>query len=65
MSRYMVVWRFVGSDGPPRASLVVASDKKHAEEMVWRYHVEPSDLRRKIQFISIEQQGDDDEGSHA
>ena len=55
VKRWEVVWRFVSGYEMARTSMVIAKDRKHAQERVWMLHVETSQLRNKIDFISVEE----------
>lgn len=52
MRHYRVRWRFLGET--EQITVVLANDRRHAEEMIWLFHVEPSQLRKTIKFVSIE-----------
>jgi hypothetical protein len=55
MKMFEVRWQFVGGFEMPRMSLVRARDHKHAEEKIWLNHIEVSQLRNKIEFISVKE----------
>jgi hypothetical protein len=55
MKRFKVRWVFAEGLEMARTSFVLARDKRHAKERIWMNHVEPSQLRHKIRFISVEE----------
>ena len=55
MKKFEVTWRFASGYEMKRTSMVLARDSKHAQERVWMLHVDTSQLRRKIEFISVEE----------
>ena len=55
MKRFAVRWKFKNGYEQARTSLVLARGQEHAKERVWVNHVEVSELRREIEFISIEE----------
>ena len=55
MKRFAVRWRFGGGYESDRTSMVLARDEEHAKKQVWMNHVDVSELRKKIEFISVEE----------
>lgn len=56
MKQFEVRWRFWTDPGNwQRIAMVVARDRMHAEERVWLHHVSASQLRNRIEFVSVEE----------
>jgi hypothetical protein len=55
MKRWKVRWKFTGGYELERESFVLARDEMGAKEKIWRNHVEPSQLRKSIVYVSVEE----------
>ena len=55
MKLFRVQWQFADILGSAQTSEVVARDAKHAKDRIWMNHVQPSQLRHQIRFISVKE----------